>query len=110
MPNTNNARHTTCGGTTAITSQTIFPRFFWAKAYRAISQTCRKRCCTSLWAPCCYLETKLTLNRDSPFGQMIMPALSRQIHANKRGGGILGIEQQTPGSSVKPQSQLHHPL
>ncbi|KAG7288839.1 hypothetical protein NEMBOFW57_005198 [Staphylotrichum longicolle] len=47
---------------------------------------------------------------DSPFGQMIMPALSRQIHANKRGGGILGIEQQTPGSSVKPQSQLHHPL
>ncbi|KAK4153130.1 P-loop containing nucleoside triphosphate hydrolase protein [Chaetomidium leptoderma] len=47
---------------------------------------------------------------DSPFGQMLMPTLTQQINANKRGGGILGIEQQTPGSSVKPQSQLHHPL
>ncbi|KAL2135200.1 hypothetical protein VTI74DRAFT_9406 [Chaetomium olivicolor] len=45
---------------------------------------------------------------DSPFGQMLMPTLNQQISANKRGGGILGIEQQTPGSSVKPQSQLHH--
>jgi thiol-disulfide isomerase/thioredoxin len=41
---------------------------------------------------------------------MIMPALAQQINANKRQGGILGIEQQTPGSSHKPQSQLHHPL
>ncbi|KAK3308845.1 P-loop containing nucleoside triphosphate hydrolase protein [Chaetomium strumarium] len=47
---------------------------------------------------------------DSPFGQMLMPTLNQQIRANKRGGGILGIEQQTPGSSVKPQSQLHHPV
>ncbi|KAK4103909.1 kinesin-domain-containing protein [Parathielavia hyrcaniae] len=46
---------------------------------------------------------------DSPFGQMLLPALSQQINANKRRGGILGIEQQTPGSSVKPKSQLHHP-
>ncbi|EAQ90612.1 hypothetical protein CHGG_02547 [Chaetomium globosum CBS 148.51] len=47
---------------------------------------------------------------DSPFGQMIMPTLTQQINANKRGGNILGIEQQTPGSSVKPQSELHRPL
>ncbi|KAK4034896.1 P-loop containing nucleoside triphosphate hydrolase protein [Parachaetomium inaequale] len=47
---------------------------------------------------------------DSPFGQMLMPTLTQQINANKGRGGILGIEQQTPGSSVKPQSQLHHPL
>lgn len=40
---------------------------------------------------------------------MIMPALAQQIDSNKRHGGILGIEQQTPGSSHKPQSQLHHP-
>ncbi|KAL2151830.1 hypothetical protein VTH82DRAFT_5014 [Thermothelomyces myriococcoides] len=46
---------------------------------------------------------------NSPFGQMIMPALTQQVNASKRGGGILGIEQQTPGSSVKPPSQLHHP-
>ncbi|KAL2160653.1 hypothetical protein VTH06DRAFT_1341 [Thermothelomyces fergusii] len=45
---------------------------------------------------------------NSPLGQMLMPALTQQINANKRGGGILGIEQQTPGSSVKPPSQLHH--
>lgn len=38
-----------------------------------------------------------------------MPALTQQVNASKRGGGILGIEQQTPGSSVKPPSQLHHP-
>ncbi|KAK3299283.1 P-loop containing nucleoside triphosphate hydrolase protein [Chaetomium fimeti] len=47
---------------------------------------------------------------DSPFGQMILPTLTQQINANKRGGNILGIEQQTPGSSVKPQSELHRPL
>ncbi|KAL2197389.1 P-loop containing nucleoside triphosphate hydrolase protein [Corynascus similis CBS 632.67] len=47
---------------------------------------------------------------DSPFGQMLVPTLTQQINANKRGGGILGIEQQTPGSSVKPQSQFHHPI
>ncbi|KAK4147163.1 uncharacterized protein C8A04DRAFT_9170 [Dichotomopilus funicola] len=47
---------------------------------------------------------------DSPFGRMIMPALAQQINVNKSRGGILGIEQQTPGSSVKPTSQLHHPL
>jgi thiol-disulfide isomerase/thioredoxin len=41
---------------------------------------------------------------------MIMPTLAQQINANKRRGGILGIEQQTPGSTVKPQSQLHHPF
>jgi thiol-disulfide isomerase/thioredoxin len=41
---------------------------------------------------------------------MLMPTLNQQIRANKRGGGILGIQQQTPGSSVKPQSQLHHPV
>ncbi|KAL2179144.1 uncharacterized protein P884DRAFT_276212 [Thermothelomyces heterothallicus CBS 202.75] len=46
---------------------------------------------------------------NSPFGQMLMPTLTQQINANKRGGGILGIEKQTPGSSVKPPSQLHHP-
>lgn len=40
---------------------------------------------------------------------MILPTLTQQINANKRGGNILGIEQ-TPGSSVKPQSELHHPL
>ncbi|KAL2259835.1 hypothetical protein VTK26DRAFT_6347 [Humicola hyalothermophila] len=45
---------------------------------------------------------------DSPLGQMLMPALNQQINATKRGGGILGIQQQTPGSSVKPQSELHH--
>lgn len=41
---------------------------------------------------------------------MIMPILNQQINANKRGGGILGIQEQTPGSSVKPKSQLHHPV
>lgn len=46
---------------------------------------------------------------DSPFGRMLMPMLDQQISASKRAGGILGIEN-TPGSSVKPQSQLHHPL
>ncbi|KAK3984799.1 hypothetical protein QBC44DRAFT_353447 [Cladorrhinum sp. PSN332] len=45
---------------------------------------------------------------DSPFGQMLLPALSQQINANKQRGGILGIQQQTPGSSVKQQSELHH--
>lgn len=44
---------------------------------------------------------------DSPFGQMLMPMLDQQITASKRAGGILGI-QDTPGSSVKPKSQLHH--
>ena len=39
---------------------------------------------------------------------MIMPALGQQINANRNRGGILGIQQQTPGSSVKPQSELHH--
>lgn len=45
---------------------------------------------------------------DSPFGQMLLPMLNQQIQAKKQRGGILGIQQQTPGSSVKPQSQLHH--
>ncbi|KAK3325488.1 PUL domain-containing protein [Apodospora peruviana] len=44
---------------------------------------------------------------DSPFGQMMMPMLNQQIGANKRNGGILGIQETTPGSSSKPQSQLH---
>lgn len=44
---------------------------------------------------------------DSPFGQMLMPMLNQQIGAQKRQGGILGIQQSTPGSSSKPQSQLH---
>ncbi|KAK4137894.1 kinesin-domain-containing protein [Trichocladium antarcticum] len=47
---------------------------------------------------------------DSPFGQMLMPMLSQQINANRHAGGILGIQEQTPGSSVKPQWQLHHPV
>ncbi|KAK4226890.1 hypothetical protein QBC38DRAFT_444245 [Podospora fimiseda] len=45
---------------------------------------------------------------DSPFGQMLLPALSQQINASKQRGGILGIQEQTPGSSVKQQSELHH--
>ncbi|KAK4645661.1 hypothetical protein QC761_203450 [Podospora bellae-mahoneyi] len=44
---------------------------------------------------------------DSPFGQMLMPMLNQQINSNRRQGGILGIQQSTPGSSVKPKSQLH---
>jgi len=44
---------------------------------------------------------------DSPFGRMLMPMLDQQITASKRAGGILGIED-TPGSSVKPKSDLHH--
>ncbi|KAK0735480.1 PUL domain-containing protein [Apiosordaria backusii] len=47
---------------------------------------------------------------DSPFGQMLMPMLNQQINSNRRQGGILGIQQQTPGSSVKPKSQLHQHL
>jgi len=40
---------------------------------------------------------------------MIMPMLNEQVRATKQQrGGILGIQQQTPGSSVKPQSELHH--
>lgn len=35
-----------------------------------------------------------------------MPMLDQQISASKRGGGILGI-QDTPGSSVKPKTDLH---
>ena len=38
---------------------------------------------------------------------MLMPMLDQQITASKRAGGILGI-QDTPGSSVKPKSDLHH--
>ncbi|KAK3378414.1 P-loop containing nucleoside triphosphate hydrolase protein [Podospora didyma] len=45
---------------------------------------------------------------DSPFGQMLLPMLNQQINASKRAGGILGSQDQTPGSSVKPQAQLHH--
>ncbi|KAL0467041.1 thioredoxin [Neurospora intermedia] len=45
---------------------------------------------------------------SSPMGQMLMPMLNQQIHANKRGGGILGIQQNTPGSMSKPKAQLHH--
>ncbi|KAM7204314.1 P-loop containing nucleoside triphosphate hydrolase protein [Rhypophila sp. PSN 637] len=45
---------------------------------------------------------------DSPFGQMIMPMLNQQVGAQKRQGGILGIQQTTPGSSSKPQAELHH--
>lgn len=44
----------------------------------------------------------------SPMGQMLMPMLNQQIHANKRGGGILGIQQNAAGSTSKPKSQLHH--
>ncbi|KAK0670494.1 hypothetical protein QBC41DRAFT_364018 [Cercophora samala] len=44
---------------------------------------------------------------DSPFGQMLMPMLNQQINSNRQQGGILGIQQSTPGSSVKPTSQLH---
>lgn len=45
---------------------------------------------------------------DSPFGQMLMPALSQQINASKQKGGILGIQQTAAGSSVKKPSELHH--
>ncbi len=38
-----------------------------------------------------------------------MPMLDQQVSASKRAGGILGIED-TPGSRVKPQSQLHQHL
>lgn len=36
-----------------------------------------------------------------------MPMLDQQVSASKRAGGILGI-QDTPGSSVKPKTDLHH--
>ncbi|KAK3328486.1 PUL domain-containing protein [Cercophora scortea] len=45
---------------------------------------------------------------ESPFGRMLMPMLDQQIQAKKRAGGILGIQDTTPGSTSKPQSQLHH--
>ncbi|KAM7212670.1 P-loop containing nucleoside triphosphate hydrolase protein [Rhypophila decipiens] len=45
---------------------------------------------------------------DSPFGQMMMPMLNQQVGAQKRQGGILGIQQTTPGSSSKPQAEFHH--
>ncbi|KAK4192877.1 P-loop containing nucleoside triphosphate hydrolase protein [Podospora australis] len=45
---------------------------------------------------------------DSPFGQMLLPMLNQQVQAKKQRGGILGIQQTASGSSVKPQSQLHH--
>lgn len=38
---------------------------------------------------------------------MLMPMLNQQINSNRRQGGILGIQQSTPGSSVKPKFQLH---
>ena len=44
---------------------------------------------------------------DSPFGQMLLPMLNQQIGVQKQNGGILGIQQTTPGSSSKPPSQLH---
>ncbi|KAH8891352.1 kinesin-domain-containing protein [Thozetella sp. PMI_491] len=47
---------------------------------------------------------------DSPMGQMLLPMLNQQVNASKRGGGILGIQDSTPGSSSKPKSQLHHPV
>lgn len=45
-------------------------------------------------------------HRDSPFGQMLMPAINQQVRANKRGGGILGIRQETPGSLVKTKVRV----
>ncbi|KAK4457763.1 P-loop containing nucleoside triphosphate hydrolase protein [Cladorrhinum samala] len=45
---------------------------------------------------------------DSPFGQMLMPALSQQVNASKQKGGILGIQQTATGSSVKKPSEFHH--
>jgi thiol-disulfide isomerase/thioredoxin len=41
-------------------------------------------------------------------GRMLLPALNQQINANKRGGtGILGIQENSPGSSSKPRAELH---
>lgn len=45
---------------------------------------------------------------DSPMGRMLLPALNQQINANKRAGGILGIQENSAGSSSKPKSELHH--
>jgi thiol-disulfide isomerase/thioredoxin len=45
---------------------------------------------------------------ESPLGRMLLPALDQQINANKRGGSVLGIQETSTGSSVKPKSQLHH--
>ena len=44
----------------------------------------------------------------SPMGRMLLPALNEQINANKRDGGILGIQQTSNGSSSKPAAELHH--
>lgn len=45
---------------------------------------------------------------ESPLGRMLLPALNQQINASKRGGSVLGIQETSAGSSVKPMSQLHH--
>jgi len=45
---------------------------------------------------------------DSPMGRMLLPMLNQQIDAKKRAGGILGIQEQSAGSSSKPKSELHH--
>ncbi len=45
---------------------------------------------------------------DSPMGQMLLPMLSQQVNASRHAGGILGIQENTPGSSSKPKAQLHH--
>jgi desumoylating isopeptidase 1 len=41
-------------------------------------------------------------------GRMLLPMLDQQINAKKQAGGILGIQEQTPGSSSKPKAQLHY--
>lgn len=41
-------------------------------------------------------------------GRMLLPALNKQINANKRGGGILGIQESSAGSSSKPTAEFHH--
>ncbi|KAJ9142716.1 PUL-domain-containing protein [Pleurostoma richardsiae] len=45
---------------------------------------------------------------NSPFGQMLLPALEQQINANRQNGGILGIQGNAEASSVKPKAELHH--
>lgn len=46
---------------------------------------------------------------NSPMGRMLLPALTQQVNAQKRGNaGILGIQETTPGASSKPKSEYHH--
>jgi thiol-disulfide isomerase/thioredoxin len=38
---------------------------------------------------------------------MLLPTLTQQVNARKRGGGVLGIEGRSAGSSSKPEAQWH---